>query len=224
MKNMPFCKCYVFTILLVTATVVGGYSQWIDSLKVFPAEPTIVDHIEVRAYVTYPETTCELVTQDIIFDNFSICGKAIHCQQLSPALCEVVDTFKLGLLKKGIYTFHFWPGFDSLCNSPQLPFPFVMDSIVFEVHMPVGINDPSKELSAVQVFPNPARHRLHLSSRGLKLPADFQLFDVTGRQVWQDQIQEAEQDINIAHLPPGSYWYRVMQNDEVLKTGKIVVH
>ncbi len=84
--------------------------------------------------------------------------------------------------------------------------------------------EPTIPSIAFNIFPNPARHYLHISTQDMPLPFDLQLFDALGRQVLQEQVWVAEQEINIEALPPGTYWYRVVQKDEMLTRGKVVVY
>ncbi len=87
-----------------------------------------------------------------------------------------------------------------------------------------SIHENDQNKLAISIFPNPARHYLHISTKDMPLPFDFQLFDALGRQVLQEQVWVAEQKINIEALPPGTYWYRVVQKDEMLTRGKVVVY
>lgn len=77
-----------------------------------------------------------------------------------------------------------------------------------------------------RVFPNPFTETLNLQIQGMTTEANLTLFDQKGRKVLQFQpdVQGAEvQEIQVRHLPPGIYFYKI-QNGTESSTGKIIRH
>ncbi len=78
----------------------------------------------------------------------------------------------------------------------------------------------------VFVYPNPASDRIMMSSNfphgGLAL--DFRLFDVTGRPVKETLVPaNTEMDLDVSGLAPGMYFYKVMAQGKVMRSGKLVI-
>lgn len=66
-------------------------------------------------------------------------------------------------------------------------------------------------LPALNVFPNPARDHLTLETGSLTTPANFSLYDASGKLVLQRLIQPAEgplASMSLPRLPAGVYFYR----------------
>jgi len=71
--------------------------------------------------------------------------------------------------------------------------------------------------TSTQIFPNPVEDILSIQSK--KENASFILTDVKGASVMQGQISRFQQNINIEHLPSGTYFLTV--NDEIIKLIKL---
>tara|TARA_Y100001954_G_scaffold217829_1_gene250358 strand:+ start:1665 stop:2309 length:645 start_codon:yes stop_codon:yes gene_type:complete len=91
-------------ILCVFSVFILGQNT-IDNIYIEPANPTSLDSIKVYADLTFHSSGCGL-------DNkyFSIAGNAIsasthHCLGMAMAICSTKDTFMIGPLPDGAYTF-----------------------------------------------------------------------------------------------------------------------
>lgn len=91
-----------------------------------------------------------------------------------------------------------------------------------------GLYDYSEERQAMfpppaefALFPNPISHSLNLAIRDTETPANFQLFDMSGRLVIDHSWQgEAQVLLPIAYLAAGTYTYRFVQGG-LEKVGKV---
>ncbi|MFZ4474912.1 MAG: NosD domain-containing protein [Saprospiraceae bacterium] len=79
---------------------------------------------------------------------------------------------------------------------------------------------------AFTVQPNPADQLLTISSQQvLAQEAEITLTDVQGRTVVEQSLAlgQSAMRIQIAHLPPGVYTYRIWSSDKILQTGMVVI-
>ncbi|HRW69231.1 T9SS type A sorting domain-containing protein [Lentimicrobium sp.] len=74
-----------------------------------------------------------------------------------------------------------------------------------------------------KVYPNPATSYVTLSlASGNQLPAEFRLYDNTGRLVLVRQHRHPEETINIELLAPGCYYYRWISSSGNAAAGKLI--
>ena len=87
----------------------------------------------------------------------------------------------------------------------------------------VGI-DENKDINlSMVVFPNPAQSVLNLKIENQVFEGlSYQLFDVTGQQLLDQQIYNQLTAIQITKLPAGTYLLRVGDSKKVLKTFSII--
>ena len=77
--------------------------------------------------------------------------------------------------------------------------------------------------SDIQVFPNPTDGNLTVFIP--ELPdgsVTFQLFDVMGRNILFTPLTENNNTINLSKFSQGIYYYRIMNNDISIGSGKVV--
>ncbi|MES1224987.1 MAG: T9SS type A sorting domain-containing protein [Bacteroidota bacterium] len=74
------------------------------------------------------------------------------------------------------------------------------------------------------VFPNPAAEQINLVSRNLKENTFFILMDIAGREVEKVRVIGTQQGIQLPEVLKGIYFYKVIQESEVLSSGKIAVN
>jgi hypothetical protein len=85
-----------------------------------------------------------------------------------------------------------------------------------------GINDIS-ETSNILLYPNPTSSQLHLSfTNASQYNAQIFLTDILGQQVYSSPITQSESTHDISKFPSGIYTWRVMENNAIIKTGKVV--
>jgi len=90
----------------------------------------------------------------------------------------------------------------------------------------VGVSSTNDDQAApfeVVAYPNPFSDRLILQLKGLDyLRGEVDLFDVAGQLVSTTMWHGRQLDWYLGHLTPGIYFFRVMTDRGVLKTGKII--
>jgi hypothetical protein len=81
-----------------------------------------------------------------------------------------------------------------------------------------------KILSAdIRVYPNPVREFIHVKTENIQDVVRFDITNLKGRIVKSSRIDQPNEVIKINDLLPGFYIYRIMQQNEVLKIGKLII-
>lgn len=90
----------------------------------------------------------------------------------------------------------------------------------------VGIRQPLFSESKILVYPNPAKNQIYFNLDATVKPSDFSLaiYDINGRVISKEQLQQAVNSKNVAHWAKGSYFYTLV-NDKLntKEQGKFVV-
>ncbi len=95
--------------------------------------------------------------------------------------------------------------------------PFNSDSLLRSSYIniqTVGINNLTKNSAAISIFPNPTSGLVQIQS-----PVSMQsilVFDITGKQLLQQEPNSRTDEINISHLPQGLYQIHVQTEMGVL--------
>jgi hypothetical protein len=94
-----------------------------------------------------------------------------------------------------------------------------MDTVFVKVETCTGIESGQQSGSEVKVYPNPANEQLLIEA-----PANNELllYDLLGRLVRKQVLQEAKSMVDISSLPEGLYIYRIGDNGGYV-TGKVQV-
>ncbi|MEQ8910589.1 MAG: T9SS type A sorting domain-containing protein [Vicingaceae bacterium] len=75
----------------------------------------------------------------------------------------------------------------------------------------------------VKLYPNPTKGLIHLAMpANNKQTFNFQLYDLKGRLLRSEAVGQSKQ-IDLSDLPSSLYYYRLSNNGELLKTGKLVI-
>ncbi|MGE0635039.1 MAG: T9SS type A sorting domain-containing protein [Bacteroidia bacterium] len=85
----------------------------------------------------------------------------------------------------------------------------------------VGINAADAKEN-ITVYPNPVSENLFINMAGIQ-DASVSIFDITGKKVFHQNLNEKVNTINVNALANGMYVYQVSSNtSETLKTGKFI--
>ncbi len=102
----------------------------------------------------------------------------------------------------------------SVAQGVQQPFEI---SVVTTIEEATGIN------LSVSVYPNPTTDYLQLKVESEKLKdLSFQLFDLSGKLLQSEKIRGNQTSINMSNLAPATYFVKVFQGNEEVKTFKII--
>jgi hypothetical protein len=76
----------------------------------------------------------------------------------------------------------------------------------------------------IRIFPNPVRNNLTISIAEFQSPAlTFTLFDLNGRVMQTVLLEYGDNLMNMTALNPGIYFYRITDQERIIKIDKIVV-
>ena len=84
-----------------------------------------------------------------------------------------------------------------------------------------GIRDVEGQ-QAVDVYPNPVSDDLFVNVKGFSKSCTFELLDAQGRLVQQTSLNVQNSHLNLHGLNSGLYFYRIMSDNEQIKTGRII--
>ena len=77
--------------------------------------------------------------------------------------------------------------------------------------------------SSISVYPNPSSDELHLSlSDAEQFNTQLIITDILGQEVYSSIITQSESTHDISKLTSGIYTWRVIENNAIIKTGKVV--
>lgn len=171
----------------------------IVSLSVDPPNPSEADEVEVYAEISFPSGGCELDDQNFSLSGTSITASAHHCVGLLTVICNNTDTFSIGQLPAGNYTFDLT--LTSGAGEPDCTpgiVPDDNDQFQFTVSPSVGI-DEVERLDGL-AYPNPVVNVLNLKR---PLGQTALITDASGKRV--AQIPSGRTQIDLSHLPSAIY-------------------
>lgn len=196
MKHLfTFFLFSIFSFQLLAQGTIVGFS-------VNPPNPTVADEVEVYVDVSFPSGGCELDDQNFGLNGTSITASAHHCVGLLTVICNTTDTFAIGQLPAGNYTFDLTltSGSGGPGCTPGIV-PDDNDQFQFTVSPSVGI-DEVEELHGF-IYPNPFKDEIQLKR---PLQSEAVITDLNGRTV--RTIQPGIQTIDVTSLPPAVYIFR----------------
>ena len=95
-----------------------------------------------------------------------------------------------------------------------------LDNIQFEMSA-VPVVTIKKSTMSCNVFPNPASDKLHIQTF-TNNNLNFEIFDSSGKNVLKDKIKSSESSFNIEKLKPGLYFYKIINEQNGIETGKFI--
>lgn len=193
MKSLlPFLAVFSFSIqLFAQGTIL--------SISTLPASPTDQDDVQIIVELQFSNSGCELDYQNHSVINNSIGASAHHCMGFLTTICGVTDTFQIGQLPAGSYTFDMTlsSGFGESGCSPGIV-PDDSDQFQFSVSQTVGIEEFLLDESLF--FPNPVGEQLNFSE---PLTEPAVLLNVTGQII--RSIPVGARFVDVSCLESGVY-------------------
>ena len=91
----------------------------------------------------------------------------------------------------------------------------------YEIYAITGINLNTIRID-VQVYPNPTTYFLNLFVDNFQYGLMYQLFDNNGKMLKEDLIQSIETQIEMNELIPSTYYIRIRNQNQIIKSFKII--
>jgi len=92
----------------------------------------------------------------------------------------------------------------------------------YEISVISGINDGAITLDCT-AYPNPTTDYLRLKiADNTTLNLTYQIYDINGKLLFNKKVEGSETTISMQGLVPGSYFLKVTDNKQEIKTFKII--
>lgn len=177
MKQLSLITCI---LMMHTCCFAQGN---IMAMHTDPAFPTSADDIRILVEIQFPSSSCDADYSGHSMVGSTIDASAHHCMGMLTAICNTTDTFQLGQLPAGNYTFNVTlsSGFGGPGCSPGIA-PDDMDQFQFSVSEAVGIDAPRFE--HLSVFPNPTSDFVVVENPR----SPFRIISLDGKQIMQGTV------------------------------------
>ena len=114
--------------------------------------------------------------------------------------------------------------FEAKCFAGDL-FIYTLDHVYLDniaLVESTGISHYTEIAPNIHTFPNPASETVTILFENLETVAEYQLFDLFGRNLMNGKITEEETALNISSLANGIYLLKVIEGNKTVGTAKIV--
>jgi len=92
----------------------------------------------------------------------------------------------------------------------------------YEISVTTGVEETAINLE-MDVYPNPTTNYLTLSIIDIELSTfNYQLFNLEGKLVKSNQLTSKKNIVNVEELPTGTYFLKVTDNKQIVKSFKII--
>ncbi|OQA01696.1 MAG: hypothetical protein BWY70_00291 [Bacteroidetes bacterium ADurb.Bin408] len=95
-----------------------------------------------------------------------------------------------------------------------------IDNIVFQMS-PVPVAPISENISPCKLYPSVTQNTIYLD-KSCDETLDIEIFDIRGKSVIHEFIHEQHKEINLSHIKPGLYVYRIYSGKKSIKNGKLI--
>ena len=93
----------------------------------------------------------------------------------------------------------------------------------YEIYDVTEVKNPISSVISLSAFPNPTNDFLTLRIDGDYIEGlDCTMYDISGKEIMQQQIGSSETSINMQSLSPATYFVRVTKGKNEVKTFKVV--
>ena len=197
----------------------GGYSQYIDSVRISPKTPASNDSTTFLVYVTYTSGGCDIKTHNTQISNNIISNISQYCYGNYMYICHNVDSVKVPILSPGSYTFHYVLKSSTLFSGCTTYTPTDSINIPFSINYPLGIDNHSNpNIFNISDFDTKKIIiRLSESKKSMLF-----IYNLLGNKLFETSLYSIESEINI-NLPKGLYLVKVSTEDGKSQTKKIII-
>lgn len=199
-------KKYLLISILSFLSTMNCQGQWIQQLWTNPSVLITNTPVQLIAEVDFPSGACHDKTLSFSQSGNVISADAIHCLGPASFICNDKDTFNLGFLPAGTYTFYYTVNAGmgpSPCSPGIVPGP--TDSLTFVVNLSSGTLELESEI--VEIFPNPVSSTLLLKLNTDISNGTFRIMNNQGALVLTSIISSRIMQIDISQLADGLYTF-----------------
>jgi hypothetical protein len=212
-------KLKVFTFLLMAATTVHG--QWIKSINVIPPNPTINDNIMIVADMDFTSGSCDEATSGHVINGNTIQAFTLHCTGMLTFICNDLDTFLIGNLPAGNYSFQLQVDEGSL-PSPCTPGinPGPSSTINFTVSGASGL--PSMPDQKSDMYYQYSSNSLIFKNNKLT-DGYLELINMNGQMIMKTQLNRVS-IVALPKLSSGIYMAKLIDSNGNIITNKFTIN
>ena len=205
---------FTFTFLLGFILLQSAEAQWIQNISVQPPNPTANDIVSIAVNSNFPSGGCDQSTQFLQINGNIIDAYTIHCLGVLSFICNDSDTFFVGQLPAGNYTFRLqldMGGFPAPCTPGIIPMQ--TDSISFIVDAATGIEEHISS-DDVLISPNPASDFISVNTfNDYIFPVEIHIFSIEGKKCGTYASNKKGEAIDVRQLPSGLYQIQLVTSD-----------
>lgn len=205
-------RFFTFQLLLLWTLNSIQAQNKIDSLVVYPSNPTVNDSIQVIAYYTFTSSSCPLDVKSFSQSGNTINASSLHCLGMLSTICNSSDTFALNRMQSGNYSFKLSLSAGALTGPSVACTPGIVPddstSINFSVR-PLLTTLTKLQAKAIQFYPNPVQDKLYFKQLAPK--STIRIANQLG-QVVLKTTSISTQGLDVSKLEQGIYFIEVTTN------------
>ncbi|HLS30960.1 MAG TPA: T9SS type A sorting domain-containing protein [Flavobacteriaceae bacterium] len=118
-----------------------------------------------------------------------------------------------------VFPFHFYYTINQLEEHREL---IVINDNGYEAHFQnvpyLSVED--HQISNLTLYPNPTDDFLYIEN--LTNPVQIEIYDLSGKVMLSQEVNEAIRQVDVSQLSAGMYFYGLSQNGKTVKTGKLM--
>ena len=80
-----------------------------------------------------------------------------------------------------------------------------------------------EKATTINVFPNPANEMLNVNIENLSSNGTISIYDIAGKTVLSTEIKNGKNQLNVADLNAGVYFYTIRNNKDIIETKKLLI-
>ncbi len=209
-------KKLLLTVIPLIVFNLSGQAQFINSLSIYPANPSSNDSIYLIGSCYFQSGTCNQKTLNYSIINETIDCDALHCIGMLTYICYDEDTFAIGQLPPGNYTYRYFvnAGFGiNPCTPGIVPGP--SDSLNFTVTSVSGIDDIT--YNEFIVGPNPCSDFIEIKCYSNE-EKKISIIDMTGKICSQETQTGNHLRINTNDISTGIYLLQLQAKSTIYKS------
>lgn len=97
----------------------------------------------------------------------------------------------------------------------------VSNPATLNIQSTVNIED-IEDLNEIEIFPNPTTSIVNINNRSTKLLTHLMIYDLTGKLIEKFDLNNQNNCINIEFLSTGFYILKLFDQDQIIKTTKMI--
>ena len=201
-------KLFFISLLIQLIFVQTIHAQYINGLSIYPPNASTTDSIQLIASCYFQSGSCNQKTLNYSIMNQTIDCDAMHCVGMATYICYDVDTFNIGTLPAGSYTFRYTvnAGFGPMPCTPGI-IAGPSDSICFII----GTTSSLSELNELKftIGPNPANTELYINLL-MSSNCIASIYTLNGKLIQEQLLSFNRSKINISSIPQGAYLLKIV--------------